>query len=51
MKKVYQKLLFSQGSNHTLNDLDQSDIKFLFELMTESTQEEVIQFADNYDYL
>lgn len=51
MKGVYRKILFTPGSNYTLNDLDQCDIKFLLELMSEESESDVIKYADGIDWL
>ena len=51
MKNLYKKLIFESGGKFTLYDLDRCDIKFLLELMHESSNEEVIKYADGIDYV
>lgn len=37
--------------NYKINELDNCDIKFLLELWSEDTGEQVIEFADGIDWL
>lgn len=44
-------MALSPGSKYTINDLDQCDIKFLLELMSEESESDIIKYADGLDYV